>query len=308
MGGLRKGVDPIEVKSVNVLLFGQPGVGKTSIGYTAKRPIVLDFDSGTKRSKQRSFGDYWEMNSWDDCVDFMQNSSKILQDYDTVVIDTVGRAVDFITTWLIQNNPKLGSRNGSLTLNGWGELKGVFTSFIRQLTTLGVDVVMLAHDKESVVNDVKQIRPDIAGGSYAEVIKLSDFAGYLQKINEDTVIDFNPCESYYGKNSAGLKKMKVPDFTTNPTFLADLIDQMKKSFTELDDRQREALATVNEWKAVVEGWTTPEDFNQGMPQFEAVDASLKSKVASCIKARRTELGIEYNATSKEFYFKADGTV
>lgn len=36
--------EPMKVDQLVVTIYGQPGVGKTSLGFTAESPLLLDFD------------------------------------------------------------------------------------------------------------------------------------------------------------------------------------------------------------------------------------------------------------------------
>ena len=40
-----RATEPIPVDHPVLLLFGQPGIGKTSLAFSAKRPLLLDFDA-----------------------------------------------------------------------------------------------------------------------------------------------------------------------------------------------------------------------------------------------------------------------
>ena len=48
-----KASEPIKIKTINVLIYGQAGIGKTSTGFTSKNPLCLDFDKGSHRSQFR---------------------------------------------------------------------------------------------------------------------------------------------------------------------------------------------------------------------------------------------------------------
>jgi len=42
--------DPIEVTQLRMMIYGQPGAWKSSVAFTADKPLMLDFDGGAQRS------------------------------------------------------------------------------------------------------------------------------------------------------------------------------------------------------------------------------------------------------------------
>jgi hypothetical protein len=45
-----RSTDPVKIETVVVLVYGDPGAGKTSLAFTAADPLMLDFDRGAHRS------------------------------------------------------------------------------------------------------------------------------------------------------------------------------------------------------------------------------------------------------------------
>lgn len=45
--------DPITVNRINMVIYGPPGIGKTSLAFTADSPLLLDFDAGSYRAANR---------------------------------------------------------------------------------------------------------------------------------------------------------------------------------------------------------------------------------------------------------------
>src|SRR5262252_4575498 len=181
-----KGIDPIPVEHPVFLIFGQPGIGKSSLGYSCQDALLLDFDKGAHRAANRR--DTLVIDTWTDVQDLIGDSDT-LASYGTLVIDTVGRCLDVMTANMASVQPKLAP-GGNPTLQGWGQLKTNFRTSISAIRSLGKDVLLLAHDREDKDGDYRIVRPDIAGGSYGEVMKVADFVGYLYMSGKDRVLDF----------------------------------------------------------------------------------------------------------------------
>src|SRR5690242_18123801 len=123
---IRKAEEPIRIEHLNLCIYAQPGVGKTSLAQTAEAPLTLDFDKGIYRCAQRR--DSVECGKWTD-VSAMEAAD--LEPYKTIVVDTAGRALDKLGLDIIYDNPKMGRKDGALTLQGFGVLKSRFASWMK---------------------------------------------------------------------------------------------------------------------------------------------------------------------------------
>ena len=93
-----RATDAVKVTILKVLLYGQPGLGKTSLAFTCNAPLCLDFDKGAYRSKQRK--DALDIGTWSDVVELMRTPAA-LAPYQTIIVDTVGRCLDEITRHIL---------------------------------------------------------------------------------------------------------------------------------------------------------------------------------------------------------------
>ncbi len=290
--------EDIKVETLNILIYGQPGVGKSSLGFTSNKCLILDFDKGSHRSAFRK--DTVQIKSWSDVATITPND---LINYDTVVIDTVGRALDFLSQSIIAENPKNGLRNGALTLQGYGVLKASFTNWIKQLNILGKDVVFIAHDKEDKNGDQKFIRPDITGGSYNELMKVADFIGYYYMESNKRVLDFNPCEAFIGKNSAGLDKIFIPNFNQDPNSFANIIKIMKDTLNSRNSKQKGISNEINLLRNELEKVNDAIGINEFIATIKAVD--LDPQVTNTIRAlllqKAKDLNLEMDKNTKLYY-------
>lgn len=294
---ITKATDTIEVGALKMLIYGQPGSGKTSMAFTAKNPLMLDFDNGSHRSGYRK--DAVLIKSWSEVAAIDPSD---LEGYDTLILDTVGRALDFLAADLIKDNPKLGY-NGALTLQGYGALKGAFAQWIKTHSTMGKDIVMIAHDKEDKKGDNMIIRPDITGGSYHEVFKIADGVAYLQVLNKKRVLDFSPTEAYVGKNPANFDPIEVPHFSKEPDFLADLVDDTRGRIGQMSAEAQEIVKQVDAVRGKVEKIKTADKMNELLAEVNQLEGPAKIQSKGLMNARVKELGMEYNQ-EQGFHFPA----
>ena len=214
-----KSSEPVTVDQLVLCAYSAPGLGKTTLGFTAEAPLLIDFDRGVYRAAHR--GDSVPVRDWKDVENI---TSADLAPYKTIVLDTAGRALDFLTSAIISANPKQG-RGGSLTLQGFGELKARFSAYLKMLRTLGKDVVLFAHMDEQRNGDDVIERLDVAGGSKGEIYKSADAMGRIIMRASERLIDFNPRENSFGKNPCGLPVL--PFAIDNKKCLADIIATIK---------------------------------------------------------------------------------
>src|SRR4051812_88958 len=131
-----RGTESIAVQHPVFLIFGQPGICKTSLGYSMKDPLLRDYDKGAHRAANRR--DTLLIDTWADVVE--SNSAEALAPYASVIEDTVGRCLDLITADIATTDPKKAP-GGNLSQQGWGVLKNRFNTHVSTLRALGKDTL-----------------------------------------------------------------------------------------------------------------------------------------------------------------------
>ena len=254
--------EAIYTENLIILVYGDPGVGKTSLACTAKNPILLDFDNGSHRSAFR------KMTARVECWDDVGEIKAFVSGYDTLIIDTVGTAMDFLIRSLPDKEGKSAANkraDGTLTVAGYGTLKNRFEAWAKTLRAMKKDIIFVAHAKEKGSGDEKIIRPDIVGGSYDIIVRQCDFAGYHYSMGKEAkrgVLDFSPTDEHIGKNSANFPKITVPDFMDEPDFFAVKIAEMKAAINSLSEAQKSAVALLQSIESGASEAETPERFNE----------------------------------------------
>lgn len=285
-----RSTEPITVTRLNVCIYAAPGLGKTSISFTADKPLLLDFDRGAHRSANRK--DTVQVERWEDVAHITADD---LADFNTVVVDTAGRALDTLTPDIIRRNPKMG-RGGSLTLQGFGQLKSEFVAWLKHLNSLGKDVVLIAHMDEQRNGDEIIERLDVQGGSKGEIYKAADAMGRLSIRDGKRMLNFSPTDASFGKNPGQLEPLEVPHPERDPQFLARVIQQIKDRLNAMTEEQREAQAALEKWR---ERTTAAEDvtaINALLP--EAKGGSQAMKVL--LNDRAAALGLTFDSKAGQY--------
>jgi len=234
---------PIITTQLFTIVYGPPGNGKTSLCQTAQDTITIDFDNGIHRCFNRKPA--IRLNSWADILD--ANAEYKKPQYKTVVIDTGGRLLEMLTTEIIKENPRNGTVNGGLQIQGYGVLATRFATWLATVKALGKDVVMVCHEKEDKDGDDRFFRPEMIGKSYSEITKSADLIGYLYIDRTDKRhLNFKPNDRHLGKDCAGLGVMPVEDLAQKPHFMAEILARTKETLNNYSKLQAEAVKKQTE--------------------------------------------------------------
>lgn len=295
--------DPIKVDRTIVTIYGQPGVGKTSLASTAEKPLLLDFDRGAHRSAFRP--DTVRVDKWQEAANLQPED---LKDYRTLIVDTAGRALDFLVTSMPSADGKtqLKRASGDPTLQGYGAMKASFTAWLKRITALGLDVILLAHDKEDKDGDSRIIRPDITGGSYGEIVKVSDFVGYYAIDNGKRTLDFNPSQYFIGKNSANLPRIQVPSLAEDRQWFAKTLQTMKESLGGIAESQREAIGLLESVKEQLMACAKPAEYQSIRESIGKIaDQTIQAQAWRMTLQHADAAGITWDKATKTFAKKQE---
>ena len=267
---ITKAADPIRVERLNVCIYAAPGLGKTTIAFTAEAPLLLDFDQGAHRAANRK--DIVRVTSWSDVADM---KAEDFEGYRTAVVDTAGRALDVLTADIIRRNPKAG-RGGALTLQGYGTLKAEFIAWLKALNGYGLDVLLIAHMDEQRNGDEIIERLDVQGGSKGEIYKAADAMGRMAIRDGKRMLNFSPTDAAFGKNPGQLEPKVVPHPDKDPTFLADLIQSIKDRLNALTEEQTAAQAVLESWRERIGAMKTADEFNAVMEEIKTAPPAVRA--------------------------------
>lgn len=283
---ITKSSDPIKVERLNICIYAPPGIGKSSLAFTADKPLMLDFDQGAHRAANRR--DAVRINTWDDVAGITADD---LAPYNTVIIDTAGRALDVLSADIIRSNPKHG-RGGALTLQGFGELKARFIAFLKLVNGFGKDVVLIAHMDEQRSGDDVIERLDVQGGSKNEIYKAADAMGRISIKNGQRVLNFSPTDAAFGKNPGQLEPLAIPhsDRPEFADFLAGVITSIKARLNSLTEEQMAQQALLEKWRLALNDIEDADGLNAVL-----ADAKVAGKtVSALVVARANKLQLKFD--------------
>ena len=125
MGGLIKQANELVIPQiVKMMIYGQPGMGKTTVALSAPKPLLLDFDNGVKRVNMNHLEgidivQVSEIGGWSGIQTLINTDYADLAPYQTIVVDTIGKMMDFIITHCCGTRQPL--------IKEWGRINQTFT-------------------------------------------------------------------------------------------------------------------------------------------------------------------------------------
>lgn len=284
--------EPLPVETLVVTVYAEPGVGKTTLGFTAAKPLLLDFDKGARRAANRK--DSVQVDQWADVAGL---DADTLAPYETIVVDTVGRALDTLAIDIMNKNPKMGN-NGALSLQGFGQLKSQFAAWVKLLRSFGKDVVFIAHANEERNGDDVSVRLDAQGASKNEIYKITDAMGRISVDPKGKrVLDFTPGAVAYGKNPAQIEPVVVDDVARSPDTLAKLIATFKDHMNALTDEQRARMEAIEEWREAVQEAQTADAVNEMIAQAAELTETIMLPCKAILADHAKSIGLRYSKSA-----------
>lgn len=209
-------------EALTVIITGQPNAGKTTLGLTARNPVLLDFDAGSIRAIPEVRGDR-------DVVERPRLSeirpAEDFAGYDSVVVDTLGAMTSAIEAEITaEGESAMVQRTGMLTMRGYGELGRRAVKFLSAIRAAGKHLILIVHVAEKNQGDATVERIIVAGSvtrNYAH--QAADLMGRIcvDPETDSRYITFELSRSAYAKN------VGLPDYTLHPESddtLAEIID------------------------------------------------------------------------------------
>ena len=285
--------DDMNVLGLNVLFYGDPGIGKTTLAFTAPNPLLLDFDRGVHRASHRK--NALQFDSWQDVIDSKTDLDKLIAQHDSIIIDTAGTVIEAMQAYLVKSNPAL-LRNG---IKLWGETKRLFQEFFLPLKLSGKNVIFIAHAKEKEEGDVRIKRPLIPGSSYDLLMQACDLVGYYTTIANKRVLTFDLSDTVTAKNCAEIQPVYVGTLHEMTTQLTEIINHTKQAIAKRSKEQEEAIALVAEWIKKAEAAKDANKFVADLGKAGLGDAVKRTVWAGVVQTFGAR-GLTWNPETKQF--------
>lgn len=222
-------------KKIRMIIAGFPGIGKTTLGLSAPKPLLIDVDRGIDRVQAKNRKDFTQPFTYEE---LLQDLKSDLSSYETLVFDTGGKLLDLMKPYVIKQDSKNGQKDGAtLSIKGYGAVGKEFQRLMDySYYDLNKNVVVLFHAKEDKDGEATKLRILVEGSTKDNVWQPMDLGGFMEMYNGKRTIGFDNCERYYAKGTHEVKGViDLPDLD-NPNipndFLTKLFEKVNQSIRE----------------------------------------------------------------------------
>ena len=295
--------------ALSALIYGQPGSGKTTLACSAPKAVLFDFDGGVNRINGAHQIPTVQVHSWEEAMQAL-NEVKASKDFQTIVVDTVGKMLAFMEDYIKRTDPKKRKADGSLSLQGYGVRKQMFINFIKDSATCGKHIIFVAHEIEQKRNDETIIRPEVGGSSASDLLKELDLVGFLEMSGKIRTISFDPQDKFYAKNSCDMQGViNVPmllDEKGNPTgennFMGKVIENYHNRLKKNKEMTAKYEALCNDINERVVEVANAEDANNFIDWVGTLEHIYNSKVVAskALANQAKDLNLTFNKATKKY--------
>lgn len=216
-------------ETVKMLVYGDPGVGKTVFACSANKALYVDVEGGSLSVRDRIKSkkvQHKKFESFDEIEEYVfglrENGSKA----DTIIIDSITELQKILMDYVVASHPEVKRPYGDgLTVSDWGYNTERMRRFVRMVRDLDMNVILVALPmdiKNDMTGAVKTL-PKMNEKLSTDVCGYVDIVGYLfadEEVDEDGTHEqvrrmlFQPTGQYYAKDRSG----SLPPYLDNPTF------------------------------------------------------------------------------------------
>ena len=294
---------------IKMLVYGQAGIGKSTIALSAPSPLLFDFDNGINRVNFAHVKDTVQIENYTDMLEVINKED--LSSYETLVIDTGGKCLDKMAEYIIGKNPRMGKANGSLTLQGYGERKMEFAALCKLIASKNKHVIFVAHRQTQQDGDDIRYVPLFGGSNYDSLVTELDLVGYMEANGRKRTITFDPTSKNDGKNTCNMPSVvEVPlvvddkgnavgenNFITTQV-IEPYIKRLKERL-EVGKKYNHVIEEIKENIELITDAKSANDFIERIDSFDHVGSS-KVMASQLLASKAKSLNLTFDKSTKRY--------
>ena len=161
-----------------MMFYGPPGVGKTTFVNNMGNVLFISTDRGTRAYKAMRA----EVSSWSQVVDVIKKlKAGGAVAYDMVCIDHISDIAAMAEQHVLEKLGVEGLGDAGYG-KGWKAYKDMLSAFVRDLLSMDVGVVFIAHEKIQTVRtraiETERTMPALTKSAWNVIVPLTDIVGY----------------------------------------------------------------------------------------------------------------------------------
>lgn len=302
-------------KKFSMILYGSPGIGKTTLALSAPDPVLIDFDRGMSRVRSQHRKPAIFCQTYEDVLKDL--GSPEMKQFQTVVVDTGGSFITFLQDWAMRDNPAQNrQKNGAISLKGFGAVKQEFIRFTNYVKdTLNKNLIYVFHSIEQSDKDGNPQQRLMCEGAAKNIVWTPcDFGGYLQMIGNKRVICFTPEQEFFAKGCHGITgHIAVPELGPADAndFITRLFDQAKaniaaeaEEFAPVKEQYDRVMATVHQMVDAVKDIETANRAAKDIPEL-AHALTSKKEASALLNEKARSLGLTFSKSAGAYIAKEE---
>lgn len=297
-------------KKFSMILYGSPGLGKTTLALSAPAPVLIDFDRGVSRVKAYHRKLTIMCSTYEEVLEDIRSPE--IKDCQTIIIDTGGSFVTYLQDWAMRTNPAQNrQKNGALSLKGFGAVKQEFQRFTNMVRdTMDKNIIYIFHSDEQKDKDGNPMqRLQCEGAARNLVWQPCDLGAYMQMIGNRRVVNFTPTDEFFAKGCYGIDgQREVPTIglTDKNDFLTRLFDEARANIDAENDAfipiKEQYDAVMADAREIIAAINTAEEANAAAEILPNLEHALTSKkeCSALLNERAKEIGLVWDKTNKKY--------
>ena len=297
-------------KKFSMILYGSPGLGKTTLALSAPSPVLIDFDRGVSRVKAYHRKTTIMCSTYEEVLEDIRSPE--IKDCQTIIIDTGGSFVTYLQDWAMRTNPAQNrQKNGALSLKGFGAVKQEFQRFTNMVRdTMNKNIIYIFHSDEQKDKDGNPMqRLQCEGAARNLVWQPCDLGAYMQMIGNRRVVNFTPTDEFFAKGCYGIDgQREVPTIglTDKNDFLARLFDEARANIDAENDAfipiKEQYDAVMADAREIIAAINTAEEANAAAEILPNLEHALTSKkeCGALLNERAKEIGLVWDKTNTKY--------
>ena len=174
-------IEPKE--TISGIIFGDVGIGKTTMALSAIKPALFDIEKGLERVQQAHFAidtPIVQSSNWDELIQDVKTMPNYCQ---TIVIDSMAKSLELLMDDICLKNPSLLQRDGTPNQRAYGQRKKLFKEFMKSIKEKEKNLIFICHEEFEDNGDGTMKKTPALGTKNQNFLGLIvddlDFIGYI---------------------------------------------------------------------------------------------------------------------------------
>ena len=285
-----------------MILYGQPGIGKSTLAASAPNPVLIDFDNGVSRIRAEHRPATSISSTYEEVLADIQN----MKEFDTIIIDTGGSFVTYLKDWAFRTQQGCKTKTGAPnTLKIFGAVKNEFARLTEEIKNLmHKNVIYVFHSVESENADGSPYQRLLCEGSAKNTVWTPcDFGAYMTMLGNKRTLYFTPQDEFFAKGTHGIiGKWEVPDLVPGGKndFLTQLFDKARENIEHENDIYKEQkeqyVRIMAQAKVVVDSVKDADTANKAIAELKSYAHALTSQKEASVmlNEKAASLGLKFS--------------